>query len=155
MDPWYPLPSHYFGIIIGRKGLGTLTPTVTSEIVNIYFIHLLGIFFLYLKVNQAVLLLFLLWEEWTSGSALAKTRKHTTEGQLGGAILKLRWAQLVMLAGMRAARGRRAATPPPCGASQSRSILPTPSTGVLPSHCCACLFENRSSQWPLGWEVAH
>lgn len=72
------------GPITGRKRLGTPTPTVRcfskTQIFNVYFVHYFRIFFLYFKINQAILLLFLLREEWTH-SKVAEKCKYTKEGQ--------------------------------------------------------------------------
>lgn len=64
--------------------LGTPTPTVRcfskTQIFNVYFVHYFRIFFLYFKINQAILLLFLLREEWAHGE-VAEKGKYTKEGQ--------------------------------------------------------------------------
>lgn len=52
-----------------------------TEIFNVYFIHHLGSLFLYFKINQAIIMIFLLPEEWTSDSAVVKTCKYSKEGQ--------------------------------------------------------------------------
>lgn len=63
--------------------LRTPTPAVgfsEAQIFNVNFIHYFGIFLLDLEVNQAILLLFLLGEEWTN-SKVAKQGQHTQERQ--------------------------------------------------------------------------
>lgn len=72
------------GSITGRKRLGPPAPTIScfgeTQIFNVYLIHHLGIFLLYLKIDQAILLLLLLWEEWAH-CEVAQKRKYPEEGQ--------------------------------------------------------------------------
>lgn len=72
------------GPVTGRERLGAPTPTISCfrkiQVFNVYFVHHFGIFFLYLKVNQAILLLLLLREEWTN-CKVAEECKYTKEGQ--------------------------------------------------------------------------
>lgn len=63
--------------------LRTPTPAVSfseAQIFNVYFIHYFWIFLLDLEVNQAILLLFLLGEEWTN-SEVTEQGQHTQERQ--------------------------------------------------------------------------
>uniref|UniRef100_A0A2I2YI40 Uncharacterized protein n=1 Tax=Gorilla gorilla gorilla TaxID=9595 RepID=A0A2I2YI40_GORGO len=74
------LESNISSIFFLSRFSPTLSLSIYTQIFNVYFIHYFRIFLLYFKINQAILLLFLLREEWTN-CKVAKKCEYTKERQ--------------------------------------------------------------------------